>query len=100
MVSDVDEETMMGILRSGSPLNNMAERKIKVRAGSLHWFYDQILLNDLIDEARKTRIKDKSKFFGIKFAPIPWILCGPGVKVSPRLVCPIIGESAGSTATE
>lgn len=63
MVSDVDEETMMSILRSGSPLNNMAERKIKVRAGSLHWFYDLILLNDLIDEARKTRIKDKSKFY-------------------------------------
>ena len=63
MVSDVDEETMMGILRSGSPLNNMTERVIKVRAGSLHWFYDLILLNDLIDEARKTRIKDKSKFY-------------------------------------
>lgn len=63
MVSDVDEETMMGILRSGSPLNNMTERRIKVRAGSLHWFYDQILLNDLVDEARKTRIKDKSKFY-------------------------------------
>ena len=63
MVSDVDEATMMGILRSGSPLNNMAERRIKVRAGSLHWFYDQILLNDLVDEARRTRIKDKSKFY-------------------------------------
>lgn len=63
MVSDVDEPTMMGILRSGSNSNTFKERVIRVKAGSLHWFYDLILLNDLIDEARRTRIKDKSKFY-------------------------------------
>lgn len=63
MVSDVDDATMMGILRSGSNNNTMAERYIRVKAGSLHWFYDLILLNDLIDEARKTRITDKSKYY-------------------------------------
>lgn len=63
MTSDVDEATMMGILRSGSPTNTFGERMIRAKAGSLHWFYDLILLNDLIDEARKTRIKDKSKFY-------------------------------------
>lgn len=63
MTSDVDEATMMGILRSGSPNNTFGERQIRAKAGSLHWFYDLILLNDLIDEARRTRIKDKSKFY-------------------------------------
>ena len=63
MVSDVDYETMHGILRSGSPHNSMKERFIRVKAGSLHWFYDLILLNDLADEARRTRIKDRSKFY-------------------------------------
>lgn len=63
MVSDVDHDTMQGILRSGSPHNTMKERFIRVKAGSLHWFYDLILLNDLIDEARRTRIKDRSKFY-------------------------------------
>lgn len=63
MVSDIDDATMMGILRSGSGNNTFKERLIRVRAGSLHWFYDLILLNDLVDEARRTRIKDKSKFY-------------------------------------
>ncbi|MGL5648920.1 MAG: hypothetical protein ACRDDY_13815 [Clostridium sp.] len=63
MVSDVDDATMLGILRSGSTNNSFKERLIRVRAGSLHWFHDLIMLNDLIDEARRTRIKDKSKFY-------------------------------------
>ena len=41
----------------------------------------------------------RSRLPGMKPAPIPWILCGPGVNSSPALACVITGLSAGSTAT-
>jgi hypothetical protein len=35
---------------------------------------------------------------GTKPAPVPWILCGPGLTGSPASVCVMTGESFGSTA--
>ena len=43
---------------------------------------------------------DRSRFFGTKPAPIPWILCGLGLTSSPAMVWLITGEAIGSTATE
>src|SRR6266446_4253925 len=35
----------------------------------------------------------KCKFFGTKPAPVPWILCGPGLVGWPASVCEMTGES-------
>ncbi|MNE60102.1 hypothetical protein D3C80_1552270 [compost metagenome] len=43
---------------------------------------------------------DRSRFFGTKPAPIPWILCGLGLISSPANAWEITGDTAGSTATE
>ncbi|SVJ77395.1 Uncharacterised protein [Klebsiella pneumoniae] len=42
---------------------------------------------------------DRSRFFGTKPAPMPWILCGAGLTSSPARVWLITGEVTGSTAT-
>ncbi len=44
-------------------------------------------------------ISDMSSTLGMKPAPIPWILCGPGFSVSLAMVWLMTGLSAGSTAT-
>ena len=50
---------------------------------------------------RSTRsTSDRSRFFGTKPAPMPWILCGDGLTSSPARVWLITGEPVGSTATE
>ena len=38
------------------------------------------------------------RLLGTKPAPVPWILCGPGLSGWPARVCEITGESLGSTA--
>ncbi|MNP59865.1 hypothetical protein D3C76_1548950 [compost metagenome] len=43
---------------------------------------------------------DRSRFFGTKPAPMPWILCGLGLISSPASAWVITGETSGSTATE
>ncbi len=43
--------------------------------------------------------RERSRFFGTKPAPMPWILCGPGTTASPARVCVMTGEWVGSTAT-
>ena len=51
-------------------------------------------------ETRSTRSTiERSRFFGTKFAPIPWILCGAGVSGCPASVCVMSGDASGSTAT-
>lgn len=63
MVTNTDRGSIKSIIATGSMNNNMKERIIRARAGQLGWFKDLILCNDLVDEARKTRIKDKSGFY-------------------------------------
>ena len=41
----------------------------------------------------------RSRVSGMKPAPIPWILCGPGFSSWPASFCVITGLSSGSTAT-
>ena len=49
---------------------------------------------------RSTRsTSERSRFFGTKFAPIPWILCGAGVSGWPARVRAMSGDTSGSTAT-
>ena len=63
MVTNTDKSSIKNIISMGSMNNTLKERIIRARAGQLGWFKDLILCNDLIDEARRTRIKDKSGFF-------------------------------------
>ena len=42
----------------------------------------------------------RSRTSGLKPAPMPWILCGPGLGVSPARTAVSTGEWAGSTATD
>lgn len=63
MVTNTDKSSIKSIISMGSMNNTLKERVIRARAGQLGWFKDLILCNDLIDEARRTRIKDKSGFF-------------------------------------
>ena len=63
MVTNTDRGSIKSIISMGSMNNTLKERVIRARAGQLGWFKDLILCNDLIDEARRTRIKDKSGFF-------------------------------------
>ena len=63
MVTNTDRGSIKSIISMGSMNNTLKERIIRARAGQLGWFKDLILCNDLIDEARRTRIKDKSGFF-------------------------------------
>lgn len=63
MVTNTDKSSIKSIISMGSMNNTLKERIIRARAGQLGWFKDLILCNDLIDEARRTRIKDKSGFF-------------------------------------
>lgn len=63
MVTNTDRGSIKNIISMGSMNNTLKERIIRARAGQLGWFKDLILCNDLIDEARRTRIKDKSGFF-------------------------------------
>jgi hypothetical protein len=62
MVSDASKDVIKPILLMGSVSRSFKERIIRAKAGQLGWFKDLILCNDLIDEARKARIKDKSGF--------------------------------------
>ncbi len=51
-------------------------------------------------ETRSTRSTiARSRFFGTKFAPIPWILWGAGTSGCPARVCVMSGDTSGSTAT-
>ncbi len=63
MVTNTDSESFKAILRTGSIAQTFKERFIRAKAGQLGWFKDLVLCNDLIDEARRTRIRDKSGFF-------------------------------------
>jgi hypothetical protein len=38
----------------------------------------------------------RCRLFGTNPAPVPWILCGPGLTGCPASVCEITGESFGS----
>ncbi|MNH22045.1 hypothetical protein D3C79_818850 [compost metagenome] len=44
--------------------------------------------------------RDRSRFFGTKPAPMPWILCGLGLISSPARAWVITGDTIGSTATD
>lgn len=63
MATNTDSDSIKSILAMGSMGRNFKERYIRARAGQLGWFKDLILCNDLIDEARRLRVKDKSGFF-------------------------------------
>ncbi len=63
MVTNTDTESFKAILRTGSISQSFRERFFRAKAGQLGWFKDLILCNDLVDEARRTRIRDKSGFF-------------------------------------
>jgi len=63
MVTDTDSKSMMTILSMGSIKNTFKERFFRAKAGELSYIKDLVLCQDLIDEARATRIRDKSGFF-------------------------------------
>ncbi|MNV98732.1 hypothetical protein D3C71_1940160 [compost metagenome] len=54
--------------------------------------------SSLLCSTRSTMVR--SRFFGTKPAPMPWILCGLGLTSSPARVWLMTGEVTGSTATE
>lgn len=63
MVTDTDTKSMLTILSMGSIKNTFKERFFRAKAGELTYIKDLVLCQDLIDEARATRIRDKSGFF-------------------------------------
>lgn len=63
MVTNTDTQTMSLILSTASDHNTFKERYYRMKAGQLSFVNDLILCRDLISEARKTRVRDKSGFF-------------------------------------
>ena len=63
MVLNTDSLSMKTILTVGSGKNEFKERWYRMKAGELRFVQDIIFCQDLVKEARKTRIKDKSGFF-------------------------------------
>lgn len=63
MVLNTDSQSMKTILTVGSGKNEFKERWYRMKAGELRFVQDIIFCQDLVKEARKTRIKDKSGFF-------------------------------------
>ena len=63
MVLNTDSQSMKTILTVGAGKNEFKERWYRMKAGELRFVQDIIFCQDLIKEARKTRINDKSGFF-------------------------------------
>ena len=61
--TSTDAESYKTILATGSPLRTFGERLRRAKAGELEYFKDLLLCNDLMEEAMKTRINDRSGFY-------------------------------------
>lgn len=63
IVTSVDTETAVNILSAGSKDRSMRERYHGWRAGQLSTWRDMVMCQDLIDEHRRTLLKDKSGIY-------------------------------------
>ena len=62
-VRGTDSESFKTILTIGGLQNTFRERLARARAGELAYINDLLLCNDLVEQAMKTRIRDRSGFF-------------------------------------
>lgn len=62
-VRGTDSESFKTILTIGGLQNTFRERLARARAGELAYVQDLLLCNDLVEQAMRTRIRDRSGFF-------------------------------------
>jgi len=62
-VTDTDHESMVAILSASGIKNTFKERWRRMKNGDLAMVKDLLFCHDLLEEARRTRIRDKSGFF-------------------------------------
>lgn len=62
-VTNTDSESMKTILTIGGGRNTLKQRWLRMRSGELAFVKDLLLCNDIVEESRKTRIRDKSGFY-------------------------------------
>tara|TARA_Y100001960_G_scaffold181169_1_gene190032 strand:+ start:414 stop:1712 length:1299 start_codon:yes stop_codon:yes gene_type:complete len=61
MLASTDE--MQNLLTLTDQTNTFSERRLKVKAGQLKFWKDLVFCNDLIEQARKNRFKDKTGYY-------------------------------------
>lgn len=62
-VNLIASEDMRTLVAFSDQTNTFGERLLKAKAGHLSWGKDIILQNDLIDQARKNRFRDKTGYY-------------------------------------
>lgn len=62
-VTNTDAESMRTILTIGGGKNTLKQRWLRMKSGELAFVKDLLLCNDIVEESKKTRMRDKSGFF-------------------------------------
>lgn len=62
MIRTATDDSMVRILTIGTKNVSFKERIHGIRSGELHWFYDGVLANDIINDMRKGRLSDNTGY--------------------------------------
>lgn len=62
-VNTIPTEFMRKIIAFSDQTNTFGERRLRAKAGELSYVKDLVFCNDLIEEARKNRFRDKTGFY-------------------------------------